>query len=560
MSGLVHSMAAMRWRTANGLRRMRRILSGTRRALLPLPDLRLKRFVFAPPDMRTADPTIAADIYAGRFVFAGRPAASHGRSPFDIEPPTPAWAEVFYGFGWLRHLHAANAPLVRDNVRLLIADFAARYRRLPASARKPAVVARRLTAFLSHSPLVLEGSEHAAYHRYLALVRQDARVLRRVRLVSDNPLDRLKAAVALAAMCLCVEGAEHLERRLSRDLSDELDEQILADGGHVSRNPQVLFDLLLDLLPLRSTYAAQGLEAPRGLVAAIDRMIPHLKMLRHPDGSIALFNGMGVSEVDGLATIFASHDSGGRAAADAPYTGYQRLEAGEAVLIVETGLPPPFNASGEALAGCLSFEFSYGRQRIFINCGLPHYVAGALHLALRATAAHTAAMLADTSSCRFITVGDETRILSGPRAVTVTRELTDDGQSIRLSHDGYRAGFRTDLQRTLGVGRDGTLLTGSDVLVSGSAVQPATTALQARFHVHPSITATILGDDAVLLMPQRGPAWRFTVEGGSLALEDSMFFAGNDGPRRISQIIGTAASLTDPMTWRLEMQAAAPSA
>ena len=35
-----------------------------------------------------------------------------------------------------------------------------------------------------------------------------------------------------------------------RSLSAELDRQILPDGGHISRNPQIAVDLLLDLLPL----------------------------------------------------------------------------------------------------------------------------------------------------------------------------------------------------------------------------------------------------------------------------------------------------------------------
>ena len=39
------------------------------------------RLLYAPQDLRTADPTVATDIYAGFFVFAGRPLATGGRSP-----------------------------------------------------------------------------------------------------------------------------------------------------------------------------------------------------------------------------------------------------------------------------------------------------------------------------------------------------------------------------------------------------------------------------------------------------------------------------------------------
>src|SRR5258708_4643750 len=40
-----------------------------------------------PQDLRTADATRAAEIYAGRFVFAGKIVACHGRPVFDLQPP-----------------------------------------------------------------------------------------------------------------------------------------------------------------------------------------------------------------------------------------------------------------------------------------------------------------------------------------------------------------------------------------------------------------------------------------------------------------------------------------
>ena len=46
---------------------------------------RADRLIIAPHDLRTADATRAAEIYAGRFVFAGKIVTCHGRSVFDLE-------------------------------------------------------------------------------------------------------------------------------------------------------------------------------------------------------------------------------------------------------------------------------------------------------------------------------------------------------------------------------------------------------------------------------------------------------------------------------------------
>ena len=125
------------------------------------------------------------------------------------------------------------------------------------------------------------------------------------------------------------------------DCRDELDKQILPDGGHVSRNPGVLIDLLIDLLPLRQAFASRNMPPPQALLNAIDRMMPMLRFFRHGDGNFALFNGMGPTDADHLATILAYDDARGEPFANAPHSGYQRVVSNDMTLIVDTGTPPP---------------------------------------------------------------------------------------------------------------------------------------------------------------------------------------------------------------------------
>ena len=59
-----------------------------------------------------------------------------------------------------------------------------------------------------------------------------------------------------------------------------------------------------------------------------------LRMFRHADGSLALFNGMGVTAPDALATVLAYDDARAQADLNAPHSGYQRLEGDDLVLIM----------------------------------------------------------------------------------------------------------------------------------------------------------------------------------------------------------------------------------
>src|SRR5438270_6127945 len=131
-------------------------------------------------------------------------------------------------------------------------------------------------------------------------------------------------------------GQARLLKTMTKRLIEELESQVLPDGGHISSNPGALIDLLLDLLPLRQAFAARNVPPPPALLHAIDRMMPMLRFFRHGDGNFALFNGMGPTPPDLLATVFAYDDARGAPLANAPHSGYQRVQAEGLLVIADT--------------------------------------------------------------------------------------------------------------------------------------------------------------------------------------------------------------------------------
>ena len=512
--------------------------------LLVRPALQPGRLVIAPQDIRTADPIVASDIYAGFFALEGKVVDAHGRSPFDLEPPSAAWAEALHGFGWLRHLRAADTSLARANAQALVGDWLpyARRRRAAAVAWQPAVIARRLLSWLSQSPVILDGADGRFYRRLMRSIASQATILQRELSSGLGSAPRLLAALALAEMGLCSEDGRPY-RRGARIFLDELGRQILADGGHVSRDPSELVDLLLDLLPLRQAYAARGIAVPPPLLNAIDRMMPMLRMFRHADGSLALFNGMGVSEPDALATILTYDDTRALPLSNASRSGYQRLEAGPSIVICDTGRPPPLPFAQRAHAGPLSFELSSGGQRLVTNCGRPASGSRAIIAAARATAAHSTLTLADTSAGRILA----TRLLApaldgalveGPAAVTVERRSEGGGLALEATHDGYlRLGFIH--QRRLRLSPNGDRLEGDDTLVEADRPAEAPqVGFALRFHLHPAARPTVAtgGRGIVIALADR-QQWLFDTDAGHVAIEPSIFFAAAEGPRPTEQIV-----------------------
>jgi uncharacterized heparinase superfamily protein len=504
------------------------------------------RLVIAPQDLRTADPTRASEIYAGRFAFAGRIVVCDGRSPFEMAPPSEEWAEHLFGFGWLRHLRAAESGITRANARALVDEWISLQGSSRTTAWRPEVVARRITSWLSQAPLILHDADMSFYRRFLRSLARQMHYLRNTANEAQEGIPRLEAIIALTFGTLCMANQMRHLRGTVRRMAAELDAQILPDGGHISRNPGALVELLLDLLPLRQAFTARNVVPPPALLNAIDRMMPMLRFFRHADGSFAHFNGMGPTPPDLLATVLAYDDARGAPVANAPHSGYQRLAANDLLVLMDTGAPPPIIVSQNAHAGALSFELSAKQQRIVVNCGLPASGRENWRQVARATAAHSTATISDTSSCRFVESGSFKRVLGstivgGPAHVPVAREEREDGLLLRASHDGYAGGFGIVHQRTLLLTRDGSRLEGEDMFLpaSGNAL-PANgrDAFALRFHLHPRVKASRVNDGqgVMLVLPDRD-VWTFTAEGAPIELEESVYLGATDGPRRTQQMV-----------------------
>jgi uncharacterized heparinase superfamily protein len=477
------------------------------------------RLLIAPQDLRTADPTRASEIYAGRFAFAGKVVICDGRSPFEIDPPSDEWSDQLLGFGWLRHLRAAESGITRANARALVDEWISLQAGWDTTESwRPDLVARRIISWLCQAPLVLHDADMRFYRRFLRNLTRQVRYLRRTAKATRDGVPRLEAVMALTYAALCMQGQARTIKSVTRQLSDELGRQVLPDGGHISRNPGALIELLLDLLPLRQAFAARNVPPPAALNNAIDRMMPMLRFFRHGDGTFALFNGMGPTRTEVIATVLAYDDARGAPVANAPHSGYQRVQSADALLIVDTGPPPPLSMSAEAHAGCLSFELSSRQQRIVVNCGLPATSRDTWRHVARASAAHSTVVLNDTSSCRFL-ASESLRpllgapILSGPSDVKVSRQERDSGMILRLSHDGYADRFGVVHQRSLRLAVDGQRLDGEDLFVADhgeSLPAKVPDSFAVRFHLHPFIKASRLSDGhgAMLVLPNR-EVWTF---------------------------------------------------
>src|SRR5262249_49539138 len=167
-------------------------------------------------------------------------------------------------------------------------------------------------------------------------------------------------------------------------------------------------------------------------------MAPILRFFRHGDRRLALFNNS--VEEDGVLVdlVLTRSETRGHAPAQAPHSGFQRLQAGQSLVLVDTGKPAPPGFDSDAHAGTLSFELSQGRERIIVNCGGYRGDKPAWRRVTRSSAAHSVAVVGDTNA---IEIHGDGSLGRAPNTVRVDRAEDGGHQWMAATHDGYRPRF-----------------------------------------------------------------------------------------------------------------------
>jgi uncharacterized heparinase superfamily protein len=535
---------------------MEGLLRGARRILANLkpirvPDSPARSF----RDLWPGDAARGARLLRGEFEVTGttrplRPAEAGGVQ--DWSSGSPAWRAAAHGFAWLRDLRALGTDAARLRGRALTADWLSL--REDALAEAPEVAGARISAWLGHWDFLAATAEDAFRKQLMQRMAQDAR-----NVVASLPAEAAHRG-ALVALKGGMAAAVALEEetwlaRCVRFLPQELERQFHPDGGHVERSPAQLLHAVQDLIEIRNLLHGAGVDTPTLLPVVLDRAAPALRLLRHADGGLALFNGTREEPPAILDLVLTQAQARGRAPASLPDTGFHRLAASRTLVLVECGAPPagrrdaapgglPRGADRFAHAGTLSFEMSVGKDRLIVNCGAAPAAEGEWRDALRATAAHSTLVLADTNSSELRPDGLGRRV----EAVEADRQESNGAQWLEAAHDGWVKPFGLRHRRRLYLSESGDDLRGEDVLETEREVQVPGFAL--RFHLHPAVVASLQQDEAgVLLRLPSGVGWRLRAKGARVAIEESISLASE--PRRSQQVALHAEPGASSVQWAI---------
>jgi len=465
-------------------------------------------------------------------------------------PPSagPEWIAAWHAFGWIDDLTTAGGP-ARDAAGDLVKSWICENTAWHDVAWRSDVLATRVFAWIAHfDEIVRRDQDHTLRRAMLTSIAAQLRHLARTASWEVRGVARLRALKGLIAGRAALGAPAARLAKVLKALEREVQAQIFPDGGHLSRNPSLQLQVLKDLIDTRAVLRAAQIETPAALQHAIERMAPMLRFFRHGDRRLALFNDS--LEEDGVLIdlVLTRSETKGGAPNQAPQTGFDRLQAGRSLAIMDTGRPPPRGFDEIAHAGTLSFEMSHERERIIVNCGTYRGPKLSWSRVARASAAHSVLVVADTNS---IEIREDGSLGGGPPSIARERAEHEGQQWISATHEGYRDRFGLTYARQLFLAANGEDLRGEERLTGRPGA-----AFTVRFHLHPSVQASLAQEGvAVLFRLPSGMCWRLRAAGAEISLGESVYL-GSGEARKTQQVLlsGTVGSEGAAVRWALRRE------
>jgi uncharacterized heparinase superfamily protein len=321
-------------------------------------------------------------------------------------------------------------------------------------------------------------------------------------------------------------------------LRQELEEQVLSDGGHFERSPGYHLLVLKDCLEIAIWLRRNRNTAPEWLEDVLRRMIDYLVAILPTDGQMPLLKDtvweytLVPSDLLAAAALYFDDDSSYKLTDDLGLyvlllfglSGWQKFkewpatdsarnsmafrETGHYVmrdegngdyLIFDAGKVCPEYLPAHAHADMLSYELMVSGRRVVVDSGVYEYAAGPWRDYFRSTRAHNTIEIAGQNQSE---VWDSFRVARRARPGHVVWQESDKHVLVQGRHDGYRRLPVKVIHRRTLVWQKRCFLLVVDELQGKGRTEAAN-----HVHLHPGLNFDAIADSAWEIEDCPLPVW-----------------------------------------------------
>ena len=287
-----------------------------------------------------------------------------------------------------------------------------------------------------------------------------------------------------------------------KGLSKEIPEQILDDGANFELTPMYHSLILVDMLDMYNLSNAYSSKVPNTFTSLlklnIQKMLSFMVLMSHNDGGVSFFN----DSVDGIAPekvrieryahklgfSIPSFDPNKLQAIDSQASGYMIASHSGNKLIFDAANVGPDYIPGHAHADTLSFEFSIGEERVFVNSGTSQYGLGEKRINERKTLSHNTVEVDCTDSSE---VWSGFRVGKRARVIERNAEILGSSAVLSAKHNGYKKLFNGPIHKRV-LKLQANALRIEDTLAGKFKIAIA------RFYLHPRLDVFMQNDELII--------------------------------------------------------------
>jgi uncharacterized heparinase superfamily protein len=303
--------------------------------------------------------------------------------------------------------------------------------------------------------------------------------------------------------------------------NEEIQEQVLSDGGNFELSPMYHAIFLEDLLDIVNIHQAFNKQAPYDINNKIISMFGWLRAMSHPDGEVSFFNDSTIGIAPNLMELEKYAErleisliKKTERVVHLQNSGYIQVQEGDLFALLDVARVGPDYIPGHAHADTLSFELSLFGERVMVNSGISCYGSGAERLGQRGTSAHNTVVINSENSSE---VWDGFRVARRAKPFDLNINQLDELITISCSHDGYRRLNGSPVHNREWI-FDQNQLVVSD-LISGNFKEA-----EVRYHFHPDIGIELdtSGKRGVVFLNNNNKV-HFVIQSGSMSIENSAY-------------------------------------
>lgn len=286
----------------------------------------------------------------------------------------------------------------------------------------------------------------------------------------------------------------HFYQKAYKIITEELNEQVLDDGGHFELSPMyhcIVLDRLLDCVQLvqKNSWKTDD-DLLSFMLDKASEMLCWLNVVTFKNGHVPMVNDTAFSIAPTTKSIneYASclgiqwiHKNLSR-------SGYRKFENDRYELFMDVGAVGPSYQPGHAHADSLSFVLYANRQPLIVDTGLSTYNIGEKRERERATESHNTVTINDENS---------SQVWAGFRVARRAKvtQLVEAENCIQATHDGYaKQGYLHTREYCYEK---------SQIQIKDSISKKTNNKAKAHFHFHSSVSEPIIRENNVYLTNEK---------------------------------------------------------